>query len=88
MNWIAKGDVIKMDVNKMLIDTDSEENIPSEEKYQRYRFSATSASIGFIAKVVHNAIKHKPYFGGASYATSGWSSFFSNYADMYDIAIE
>ena len=88
LDWFLKGDVIKMDVNKMLIDADDEEEIPPEEMHKRFRYSATSASLGFIAKVVHNAIRHKPYFGGASYVTSGWTSFWSNYADLYDINIQ
>ena len=56
IDWIIKGDVIKMDLNKMLIDADSREEIPPENLQQQYRYSATSASLGFIAKVVHNAI--------------------------------
>ena len=31
LDWIAKGDVIKMDLNKMLIDAESQEEIPPEE---------------------------------------------------------
>ena len=64
-----------MDVNKMLCDAEDEDEIPSLDKYSRFRYSATSASLGFLAKVTHNAIHHKPYFGSASYITSGWSSF-------------
>ena len=48
---------------------------------EKFRYSATSASLGFIAKVVHNAASHKPYFGQLSYGTSGLTSFFSNYSD-------
>ena len=54
---------------------------------KQLRYSATSASLGFIAKVVHDAISHKPYFGGASYISAAFTSGMSNYADMYDICI-
>ena len=76
IDWIVKGDVIKMDLNKMLIDADCREDIPEQNLSQQYRYSATSASLGFIAKGVHKAITHKPYFGSASYISSGATSFF------------
>ena len=71
----------------MVIDADNEEDIPPEDMKLKFRYSVINASLGFVAKCVHNAIGHKPYFGGASYLTSGWTSFWSNYVDFYDISI-
>lgn len=88
IDWFLKGDVIKMDLNKIIIDAQREEDIPPDERTSRFRYSAINTGVGFVAKSTHKAIAHKPMFGGASYATSGFVNFFTSSAEVFDLEIE
>ena len=72
IEFILKGETVKMDVNKVLMDAENEDEIPIEEKTSRMRYSIINASIGFIAKAVHRAKIHKNYVGNLCYTTAGF----------------
>jgi diacylglycerol kinase family enzyme len=71
LKFVLKGDVIKMDVNKVLIDADDESQILPEEKFDRTRFSVSSTAIGFIGRLTNQAGRFKPVFGKSCYIASG-----------------
>ena len=88
LDWLVKGDIIKMDVNKVLLDYESEDEIPdTEERNQKFRYSVINAAVGYIAKVVHKAGYHKPYTGSGCYVSSATYNFFTTSTEHFDIDI-
>lgn len=69
--WIVKGETVKIDVNRVLMDAETEEDIPIEERNERMRYSLINASIGFIAKCVFRGGELKKYFGSLCYSAAG-----------------
>jgi diacylglycerol kinase family enzyme len=64
LSYLKKGDVIKMDLNRVLMDAKDESEISQNDKmFERMRYSAINACIGFLAKVVHAAVPFKPSLG-------------------------
>lgn len=68
---ILAGDVVKMDVNKVLIDCEDGSEITDENRNERIRYSMSSTGIGFIGKLTHKSIDYKPYVGKGSYIAAG-----------------
>jgi diacylglycerol kinase family enzyme len=89
LEYIKKGDTLKVDLNRVYIDGDTFEEIENQtddQKYQRIRYSLINSSVGFIAKVVHSAISAKSWAGSGSYFVGGVKEFFaSGYAETYKI---
>ena len=89
LEYIKKGDTLKVDLNRVYIDGDTFEEIENQtddQKYQRIRYSLINSSVGFIAKVVHSAISAKNWAGSGSYFVGGVKEFFaSGHADTYKI---
>lgn len=67
IDYILKGQTIKIDVNRVLMDAESENDIPENEREERMRYSIINASIGFIAKCVWTGLGWKKYFGSLCY---------------------
>ena len=72
IDFILKGETIKMDLNRVYMDADNEEQIQVSERTNRTRYSVINASIGYIAKVVHLGNSHKKYVGSLCYTTAGF----------------
>lgn len=71
LRWIVKGDVIKMDVNKVLMDHEHETDIKdSKTRLAKFRYCVINSGCGFVAKVCHKAIKHKPLMGKNAYLSA------------------
>ena len=88
LDWLIKGDVIKMDVNKVLLDHEDEIEIPAEQRNAKFRYSVINAAVGFIAKITHLAVKHKKYMGKGCYISSATVNFFTSSSENFDIEIE
>ena len=89
LDWLVKGDIIKMDVNKVLIDYESENEIPeSEDRASKFRYSVINASVGYIAKCTHKADSHKPYMGRYCYTSSAIVNFFGNDNETFEVCFE
>jgi len=68
-----------MDVNKVLLDVEHEDEIvDAETRNAKFRYSVINAAVGYIAKCTHKAAAHKPYTGKACYITSAMANFFSS----------
>ena len=67
LQYIKKGQLLKMDLNRVFIDADTFEEVESiqkdDERFQRCRYSIINAGGGFIAKCVHAAIACKSWAG-------------------------
>lgn len=88
LEWICKGELIKMDINKVLLDYEHEDDIPAEQRHMKLRYSCINTGCGFAAKVVHKADAHKPYVGSACYTTAALANFFATDPDTYDVRFE
>ena len=77
-----------MDVNKVLIDCENETEIPdTEERHSKFRYSVINSGVGFIAKVTHDAVYHKPYMGKSCYVTSGIVNAVKGAVENFDVII-
>lgn len=59
LDYIIKGDLIKVDVTRLLMDHDTEESIPQDEKPKYLRYQLINSSYGIPAKVNHGASRWK-----------------------------
>ena len=76
LQYIRKGDTIQMDLNKVLVDCESETEIPPQElDHNRLRYSIVNSSAGFLAKCVDRAIKHKTWAGNNAYIIAAAEEF-------------
>ena len=74
LNFVVKGDLIKVDIIKILIDVDSEEelynrlNSESDLKIENYlRYSFINSGLCISANIARNASDLKPRFGQHAY---------------------
>ena len=78
-----------MDVNKVLLDYENEDDIPeTEDRNAKFRYSVINTAVGYIAKVTHLAVNHKPYVGSGCYASSAIVNFAKNSTEFFDVIIE
>ncbi|CDW71902.1 diacylglycerol kinase [Stylonychia lemnae] len=61
LNFIVKGDLLKYDVVKILIDYQNEKDIPDNALYNHHRYSIINTVIGLMAKINHNAQNYKQW---------------------------
>jgi diacylglycerol kinase family enzyme len=58
LEYIKKGDLLKVDLNRVWIDAETFEEIERQEgdqKFSKIRYSIINAATGFVAKTVHKA---------------------------------
>jgi len=78
-----------MDVNKVLLDVEHEDEIVEvENRPSQFRYSVINAAVGYVAKVTHKAVNHKPYAGKACYITSAIANFLSSNTDNFDVLLQ
>ena len=56
---IVAANIFKIDVTRMLIDHESEELVPEEEKNMKIRYSLINSVLGLPAIINHGAAKWK-----------------------------
>ena len=75
LEYITQGDTIKIDVTKVLIDHESEDDIyatlatnydATVEDFLRYEI--INSGCGLISNCARNAVPMKPYFGKHAYS--------------------
>lgn len=88
LEWLIKGDVIRVDINKVLLDAEHEDEIADEVKSNRFRYSFSSSSSGFVAKCVHKSISHKKYVGNACYKTSAIANVLTSETECQTMILE
>jgi diacylglycerol kinase (ATP) len=55
LDYIVKGDSLKVDLTKLLIDYSTEEEIPQDQKPNKLRYQLCVSCIGFPARITHRA---------------------------------
>ena len=90
LDWLVKGDVVTMDVNKVLLDYEHEDDIPATEENRnaKFRYSVINAAVGYIAKVTHKAESHKRIMGKGAYISSAIVNFFTSGLENFRVEIE
>lgn len=71
LDFIVKGDLIKIDMNLVTCDAMSPEDVPAEQKRDRVRYCIANSAAGLVANVVHKAYSLKQYIGGLAYPLTG-----------------
>lgn len=59
LDFIVKGNIIKYDIGKTLLDYETEEEIPPESLISNLRYTVLNSVFGVSAKIVHKAISYK-----------------------------
>ncbi|CDW74738.1 transcriptional regulator [Stylonychia lemnae] len=59
LDFIVKGDLLKYDVGKVLLDYENEEDVPPEQINSNLRYSLINSVFGVSAKINHSAIGYK-----------------------------
>ena len=85
---LIKGDVIKMDTIKVIIDHEKEEDIPSNDKLGKLRYVLINSSFGLPAQVAHGATPLKKYFGQKSYTLVALRKFLNLKTDRFDVELD
>lgn len=70
---LVKGDVMKIDVIKILLDYEDEKDIPPEEQINKYRYSIINTCFTLPAKCAHAATKYKKCLGKKGYIAGALS---------------
>lgn len=67
MQYVCKGDTVKVDVTKCLMDVESEEEITGDPA-KHIRYSIVNSCLCLSANVNKNAARWKPFFGSQCYS--------------------
>ena len=67
MAFVTKGDTVKADVTKVLLDVESEQEIDGDAS-KNLRYSIVNSCLCLAANVNRNAAKWKPIFGAQCYS--------------------
>ena len=60
LDFLVKGDTIKIDLIACTLDYERREDIPEDKLLNHFRYSVISNFFGVIANIIHSAIKIKP----------------------------
>eukprot|EP00356_Strombidium_inclinatum_P009288 CAMPEP_0170496922 /NCGR_PEP_ID=MMETSP0208-20121228/23126_1 /TAXON_ID=197538 /ORGANISM="Strombidium inclinatum, Strain S3" /LENGTH=341 /DNA_ID=CAMNT_0010773581 /DNA_START=328 /DNA_END=1350 /DNA_ORIENTATION=- len=90
MEYIRKGDTMKIDVIECLIDYDSKEemfaNLPEDKSQHDFlRYSITNSTLSLLAQVAYKAQWLKPRIGKFAYQVMGFYEVLRFGVDKYDI---
>lgn len=88
LNYIIKGDIIRIDINKVLIDCENEESIPDVDKTLNLRYSIINSNFSTPAKVAHAAVYYKRCCGGKAYEIAALREFLRIKRDKFDVYID
>jgi len=77
-----------MDINKVLIDFESEDEIPDVDKIMNLRYSLINSNFATPAKVAHAAIYYKRCCGGKAYEIAALREFLRIKSDKFDIYVD
>mmetsp|Transcript_31391 Transcript_31391/g.30743 ORF Transcript_31391/g.30743 Transcript_31391/m.30743 type:complete len:109 (+) Transcript_31391:796-1122(+) len=67
LDYIIKGDIIKMDSVEAIIDTTNKDEIPEIDFAHRYRHFIANLSLSVPARIVNSGFYYKKCCGGLSY---------------------
>ena len=95
LEYICKGDTIKMDVTKVLIDHETESDIAvtlankEESRIEDYlRYNLINSQFCLLANIASTAVPYKPYIGGGAYTVTSVIEILKSKAEKFDIYID
>lgn len=74
LQCIEKGEILKVDLNRVLLDAQTEQDAAGD--ISRLRYSVINSCPGFVARVVHRALNYKSWAGRFSYLLAALAEFF------------
>lgn len=87
LDYIVKGDLFKMDVCKVVIDYEKEEDIPKIDKTSNLRYQLINSNFSCPAKIAHSAIYYKKCCGAKAYDIAAIGEFCKLKEGVYDLYI-
>jgi len=88
LDYIVKGDIFRMDISKVLIDYESEEEIPDVDKIVNLRYSLVNSNFSMPAKAAHTALYYKTCCGGKAYEVAALREFMRLKRDKFDMYVD
>ena len=88
LQYIKKGDLIKLDVVKVLLDHESEEAIEESLKTNHLRFSIINSGLCLTANCAKNAVKWKRLLGKHAYSLQTVIELAKMRSEKYDFLID
>jgi diacylglycerol kinase family enzyme len=52
LDYLVQGNIIKVDINKVLVDTESDEKLCDEEKLKSVKYMFNTCSFGLLARIL------------------------------------
>ena len=77
-----------MDVIKVVVDAEKEEEIPEDQRMEKLRYVMINSSFSLPASVAHGAAPIKKYFGQKSYTLVALKKFLNLKPDRFDIELD
>ena len=88
LDFIIKGNTMKIDVVKCILDYDKLEDIPEDKVFTNFRFGCLSMMFGLIAKIVHRAASYKKCCCGNPYLMAAVREFIKGETDIFTIEVD
>lgn len=82
-----KGDTIKVDLFKILLDHEKEQDIKGD-LFSHLRYSIINTSLLLVGSTAKNAVPLKPYIGKSAYTFSAIIEILKHFVGNYDIDVD
>lgn len=84
LDYIVKGDLLKIDVTKILFDHETEDTVPQEERSKKVRYQLVNTCQGVPARINH-AARHWKWCCCNAYELAAVGEFMSIKYDIVDV---
>ena len=88
LDFIIKGNTMKIDVVNCILDYEKLDDIPENKVFTNFRYSCVSIMFGFLAKIVHRAISYKKCCCGNPYLIAGVREYIKGETDSFTIEVD
>lgn len=87
LNALVKGNTIKVDLFKALLDHEREQDI-KDNHYSYLRYCIINTSLLLVGSSARRAVPLKPYLGKTAYTVTAMQEIFKGFIGKYDIDID
>ena len=88
LDYIIKGDTMKIDIIKCLVDYENFEEIPEDKVFTNFRYIICGLTSGLVAKLVHRAQRYKTNFCGDPYILAAAVELLSSQTESYTVEVD
>ena len=85
---LVKGDIIKVDLFKVLLDHESESEIQGPDPINHLRYCIINTSLLLVGSSAKKAVPLKPYIGKNAYTITAFFEILKGFVGKYDIDID